>query len=77
MPLRVAEVEVILVTESFVTVGLAEEELEDSEVGTSPLAGGPFLNTALTETTPLGLFTSTTQLLLLSHHPTPTHLSKE
>jgi len=84
VPLSVAEVKstaegevITAVAESFVAVGLAEEELEDSEVGTSPLAEGPFLNTAQTETSPLGLFTSTTQLLPLSHHPTPLHLSKE
>ena len=75
MPLSVAEVEVMLVTELVVAVGLTEEELELEELLEEEL--GLLLNTAQTETSPLGLFTSTTQLLPLSHHPTPFHLSKE
>ena len=75
MPLSVAEVEVMLVTELVVAVGLAEAELELEELLEEEL--GLLLNTAQTETSPLGLFTSTTQLLPLSHHPTPFHLSKE
>ena len=80
MPLSVAEVEVMLVTELVVAVGLTEEELELEELQEEELLEeelGLLLNTAQTETSPLGLFTSTTQLLPLSHHPTPFHLSKE